>query len=71
VLFRSSDLKIFAKQPLWQSELDALIKKCNAYIKTQKGFKLIDCDTYDDMWSEINDKIIALKDAEYHRIILS
>lgn len=71
LLAKKSDLKIFAKQPLWQSELDEVIKKCNAYIKTQKGFKLIDCDTYDDMWSEINDKIIALKDAEYQSIILS
>jgi len=71
LLAKKSELNIFAKQPLWQSELDTLIKKCNAYIKTQKDFKLIDCDKYDDMWSEINDKIIALKDAEYQSIILS
>ncbi len=71
LLAKKSELKIFAKQPLWQSELDECINKCNQYIKTQKGFKLIDCDTYDDMWSEINDKITALKDVEYQSIILN
>ena len=70
-LAKKSELKVFAKQPLWQSELDSVIEKCNAYIKTQKGFKLIDCDTYDDMWCELHDKIDTLKDTAYYSIILN
>ena len=71
LLAKKSELKIFAKQSLWQSELDAVIKKCNQYLKDNKITKLIDCDTYDDIWGELNDKIIALKDAEFYKIILN
>ena len=71
LLAKKSELKIFAKQPLWQSELDAVVKKCNEYIKSNKITKLIDCDTYDDMWCELHDKIDTLKDAEFNLIVLN